>query len=229
MVANIIIDLFIVALIIAGTVLGVMRGFFYTATKPIKWVSALLLAIALSSSVATTVVQPVIEEPITNHISDYLVEKCEGLTPDVAKKEIPTLLKIAAGLVNINFEDINGETTKDFITQTVDKLASPAIYLIAVIISFFAIYLLSKIVLAILFKLLNQIFKHGIIGVVNKILGGILGFFLAFVAVWLLVIIFGYIINLPAIATTDFGMEFSGGYIYKFVKSMSPLDLLLSF
>ena len=229
MAANIIVDLLLAVIIGVGVVLGIKRGFFYTATKPIKWFSALLLAVSLSSTVASGIIQPIIEEPITNQISNYLIDKCEGLAPSDAKAELPTLLKFAANIADINISDINGESTREFISNTVDKLASPAIYLISVILAFFAIYFISKILLAILFKLLNGIFKTGVIGVLNKILGGVLGLFLAFVAVWLLVIIFGYVINLPAIAKTGFAGEFDGGVIYRFIKSMSPLDLLLSF
>ncbi|MBE6644433.1 MAG: hypothetical protein E7612_03530 [Ruminococcaceae bacterium] len=229
MVYNIIFDVLLVGAIVAGAVLGIKRGFFYTAAKPIKWFAAFILAITLSSSVASGIVQPIIEEPITNHISDFLIEKCEDLAPEDAKEELPMLLKIAAALVDVDIDSIDGESTSEFIVQTVDKLAKPAIYLIAVIISFFAVYFLSKLFLAIALNILNGFFIKGVLGIFNRILGCILGAFFAFIMVWLFVVLFGYIINIPAIAQTQFGSEFTGGHVYKFIKSMSPLDLLLSF
>ena len=226
---NIIVDIIIVLLLLLGAFLGFKRGFFYTATKPIKWFAAILLALTLSTTVATSIVQPIIEDPITNQISDFLTEKCENLTPENAKEELPTLVKLAAGLADIDIDSIDGETTAEFISQTVDKLSKPLIYLLAVIISFFAVYFLSKLLLAIILAILNRIFLDGVLGVVNKILGLVIGAFFAFVVLWLAVILFGYVISIPAIAATDFAKSFDGGYVYKFIKSMSPLDLLLSF
>lgn len=226
---NIIVDVIIVLLIVLGAFLGCRRGFFYTATKPIKWFAAILLALTLSSAVASSIVQPIIEKPITNQISDFLTEKCENLTPENAKDELPTLVKLAAGLADVDIDSINGETTAEFISETVDKLAKPLIYLIAVIISFFAVYFVSKLLLAILLRILNSVFSQGVLGVINKTLGLVIGAFFAFVILWVAVIVFGYIISIPSVAATDFAKSFDGGYIYKFIKSMSPLDLLLSF
>lgn len=229
MLANIIIDVLIALLIVLCAIIGAKKGFFLTATKPVKWFAAIILAFTLSSSAATGIVQPMIEAPITNQITDFLTDKCDDLTPENAKEELPTLIKLAAGLADINIESITGETKAEFISQTVDKLAKPVIYLISVIIAFFAIYFLSKVLLAVLLKILNGIFDRGVIGVVNKILGSVIGAFFAFVTAWLFVIVFGYVVSMPSIAGTEFGQSFSGGYIYKFIKSMSPLDLLLSF
>ena len=38
-----------------------------------------------------------------------------------------------------------------------------------------------------------------------------------------------YILNIPAVANTAFAKAFDGGWVYGFIKSMSPVDLLLSF
>jgi uncharacterized membrane protein required for colicin V production len=227
--ANIIIDGIIVILLLLGAFLGFKLGFFYTATKPIKWFAAILLAFSLSSTVATSFVQPMIEEPITNQVSDFLTEKCKELTPDNAKEKLPTLVKVAAGIADIDINSIEGETIDEFISATVDKLANPLIHLISVIISFFAVYFISKLALAIILAILNRIFLEGVLGVFNKMLGLVVGFFFAFVILWLGVTLFDYVISIPKLAETEFVKSFGGGFIYKFIKSMSPLDLLLSF
>ena len=227
--ADIIVDAIIVILFLLGAFLGYRKGFFFTATKPIKWFAAIILALSLSGTVASAVVVPIIEEPITNQISDYLTEKCDEITPENAKDELPTLVRLAAGLADVDIESIEGETTAEFIFSTVDKLAEPLIYLIAVIISFCGVYFASKFVLAILLAILNKIFLTGVLGVCNKILGLVVGLFLAFVLLWVAVMLFGYVVSIPSIAETDFAKTFDGGFIYKFIKSMSPLDILLSF
>ena len=226
---NIIIDLIIVALIILGAIFGIKRGFFLAVTKPVKWLAALLLAFALSNVVADAIIQPLIEDPITNQITELLSEKCSDITAETARDKLPTLLKLAAGLVDVDINSMDAASSHELIAQIVDKLAIPVIHLISVILSFVAVYFVSKIVLAILLVILNKFFDRGLFGVLNKVLGCIFGVAFSFVIVWLVVIIFGYVISLPSIAATEWASNFSGGFIYRFFKSFTPLDLLLSF
>ena len=226
---TVVVDIAIAVILIIGAVLGIKRGFFLTVTKPVKWFAALALAFSLCNTVAADVVQPIIEEPITNQITEYLSEKCDDITSQTAKDELPTVLKIAAGIVGVDLNSFTGETSAEVIEQIVDKLAVPVIHLIAVLISFFAIYFISKILFAILIALLNDVFKSGIFGVFNKILGFVFGLAFAFILSWLLVVIFGYIISIPAVANAEWVKNFNGGFIYDFFKRMSPVDLLFSF
>ena len=223
------IDVFICLLIVAGTFFGSKRGFFLTATRPIKWFASIILAFTLSGIVASSIVQPIIEAPITNQISEYLTDKCDNITPDNLDEKLPTLLKLAAGLADVDIESIEGNTTAEFVSQTVEKLASPVIYLISVIISFIAVYFISKILLKILLKILNNVFDSGVLGIFNKVLGAVIGALFAFVIAWIFVTLFGYMISIPSLSDTDFVKAFDGGHIYNFIKRMSPLDLLLSF
>ncbi len=226
---TVLIDVIIGAILLIGAILGAKRGFISTVAKPVKWFLALALAIAFSNTVAVKAVQPAIEAPITNQLSEYLAEKCPDVTADTAKDELPTVLKFAAHLVDVDIDNIEGNTSADVISEIVDKLALPVVHLIALILSFILIYLLSKIALSILIKILNGIFETGIISVVNRVFGLIFGAAFAFVIAWVLVVAFGYITNIPALADIEWIKNFNGGYLYDFFKKMSPLDLLLSF
>lgn len=229
MVYNIIVDILLVLLFALGGFLGFRKGFFYTATKPIKWLAAFILAFTLSTTVATNIIVPLINEPITNQISEFLVEKCADITPENLEDKLPTLIKIAAEFANVDITMLEGEGAAELIQKIVDTLSGPVIYLISMVISFFIVYLISKLLLAIIFWFLNLIFKSGVLGVVNKILGTVLGMFIAFSAMWSLIVAFEYILNIPAVANTAFAKAFDGGWVYGFIKSMSPVDLLLSF
>ena len=228
MFAKILVDLILTGIFVAAIVLGLTKGFFLTVAKPIKFVLAFVLAFSLCNWFAGAIVQPLIQGPITNQITDYLVEKCSNITFLQSADELPTLLRLAAGAVGIDVTKIVGTTPEDFIAQLVDKLAVPAIHLISLIASFFIVYLLSKLLLKLLFAILNSLFNAGIIGVLNKILGVVFNLLLAFVVVWGLTTLFGYIINLPTLADTAIA-NFEGGILYKFFKNISPIDLLLSF
>ena len=228
MFAKILIDVIIAAILIVGIIVGIKRGFFLTATKLVKWFAAIAIAFALSGLVAGEFIEPIIEEPVTNQISDYLMDKCDVLTAENAKDELPTILKLAANMVDVDLDSLEGDG-EALITEIVDKLAGPVIHLFAVVVSFFLLYILSKIVLSILIVLLNSIFEHGILGVCNKILGLVFCGGIAFVVAWLFVLLFSYVINVPFVEDMAWARDFDGGFLYDFFKRMSPLDILLSF
>ena len=229
MLINILIDLIIVAIIAGGAVFGITKGFIASVAKPVKWVASIVLAFSLCTPFADAVVFPLIDAPITNQISEYLIEKCSHITASNVGEELPTLLKIAAGFAGIDVSSIQVDGTADFISQLVDKLAYPTIHLIAVIISFFAVYFLSKLVLGILLSIINHVFDVGVFGIMNRVLGFLFSTSIAFITAWLLTTAFGYVISLPAFADSSWVSSFDGGFIYKFFKGLSPIDLLLSF
>ena len=162
-------------------------------------------------------------------ISNYLITKCEGITAATASDQLPTLLKFAAFLAGIDITSITAESSVAYITTIVEQLATPVIHLIAVIISFVLLYFLFKILLSLGFSVINGIFNVGILGVVNRTLGFIFNGFFFFIIAWVFVMLFGYFINIPGIVNAEWAQNFEGGFIYRFFKSMSPVDILLSF
>ncbi len=229
MLINILIDTIIVAIIVGGAIIGVTQGFVSSVAGPVKWVASIVLAISLCTPVADALIFPMIEAPITNQISSFLIEKCGHITAQNVGEELPTILKIAAGFAGIDIASIGQDSTSEFIPQLVDKLAYPTIHLISVVISFFAVYFLSKIVIGILLSIISHAFDSGLLGVMNKALGLLFDTSIAFVSAWVLTSVFGYVISLPAFADTPWIASFDGGVVYKFFKGLSPIDLLLSF
>ena len=229
MMINILIDVIIVALISCGAVIGLTKGFISSVARPVKWILSVIFAFSLCTGIADAFIFPLIEEPITNQISAYLIEKCSHVTAQNAMDELPTLLKMAAGISGIDISSLGADPTAEFIPQLVDKLAYTTIHLISVIISFFLIYFVSRLILKLLFALVDHMFDGGVFGVLNKTLGFVFTTLIAFFSVWILTSVFGYVISLPAFADTPWIVSFDGGIIYNFFKGLSPIDLLLSF
>ncbi len=229
MVLTIIIDILLLGMIGFGIFWGIKNGFISAIAKPVKFFASLLFAILLSSVAATAIIEPMIEVPLTGQISDYLVEKCDDITPDNAKDKVPTVLKFAAGVVNVDLEEIEGGTTEEYITALVETLAHPVVHLFATIIAFILLYFIFKLIFSLLLWLTNLMFKKGVVGVVNKIFGAVATTAFAMVVAWGFVSVFDYFINLSFIAENSWAMNFNGGFLYDFFKSVSPIDLLLSF
>ena len=229
MFAKILVDIIIIGILVLGVVLGLKRGFIITIARPVKWFMAFFLAILLCTPVSNGIIEPLIDKPINNQLSGYLIDKCGDITAENAGDKLPTVLKFAAEIADVDFESMEGNSSEEIIAALVDKLSAPIVSLISGILAFILVYFVSKILLAIALRVLDGMFRNGLLGVFNKTLGCIFGAAFSFVCAWLFVSVFGYVINIPVIAETGFGKSFDGGYIYGFFKSMSPLDILLSF
>ncbi len=226
---KIIVDIILVLIILIGGFVGYKRGFIVTVTKPVKWFLALILAVTLCNSAAEAVIEPIISEPVTNQITEYLIEKCPDMTAENVSDELPTVLRLAAGIVDVDIDSFDGADINTLVSQIVESLATPTIHLFSVLIAFVLIYIISKILLAILIGILDKVFDVGFVGSVNRFLGVIFGAAFAFVISWLVVLGFGYVISTSLVEDIEMLREFDGGYIYDFFDRITPLELLLSF
>ena len=226
---NIIVDIILVLIILIGGFVGYKRGFIVTVTKPVKWFLALILAVTLCNSAAEAVIEPIISEPVTNQITEYLIEKCPDMTAENVSDELPTVLRLAAGIVDVDIDSFDGADINTLVSQIVESLATPTIHLFSVLIAFILIYIISKILLAILIGILDKVFDVGFVGSVNRFLGVIFGAAFAFVISWLVVLGLGYVISTSLVEDIELLREFDGGYIYDFFDRITPLELLLSF
>ena len=229
MLVYIIVDLLIAGILIAGAVIGIKRGLLLSLAKPLKWAGAIISAFSLCVPFAEFVVQPMIQAPITNQLSKILADRCGDITAATANEKLPLLLKLAAGAVGVDVTTLEGQTSGEFIVQVVEKLAVPTIHLIAVIISFIVLNLIAKILLNLLFILINMLFKAGLLGFVNKTLGFVVNTAFAFLVAWGLTAVFAYFISLPGLVDLSWAANFKGGFLYQFFKGINPIDLLLSF
>ena len=178
---------------------------------------------------AEGVISPVIESSVTNYITEYLDEKVDELTPDNVEEELPTVLKMAAGIFNIDVKEIVEEGSRDVVEVIVEKLAGPVVNIISTVLAFIALYLLSKLLLTFVIFLINSLFDNGLFGALNKILGFIFSTIIAVAAAWALAVIIAFVFNLPAIASSEMIQEFTGGFFYNFFNTYNPVELLLSF
>ncbi len=228
MALNIIVNIIICAIFIAGVIIGIKRGFISLAAKPVKFFAALFIAFSLCSVFASAVVYHIIEAPITNYIKDFLYANCEGLTASNASEELPTILKISAAIFGIDIDEVAVNAT-NVLDSIVESLTSPVISVVSVIISFVLLYFISKILLSVLLWFLNLVFRSGVFGFLNKLLGTVFGLCLAVIAAWVFVSVFEYAIHLPMFEGNAVVSEFEGTFLYGFFNSYSPIELLLSF
>lgn len=229
---DIIIDLILVLILVIGGIWGWKSGFLEMVSKPVKFALTIVISLSLASAVGAGIVQPMIQEPVTNQIAGFLTEKCAEITAATAATELPTLVKLAAALANIDINAIASEATQaELIYKITDAVTAPVVGIISVVIAYIALHIISTIVLSIIFGIVNECVKnaYGLVSRANSILGCIIMTFLAAIVVWVLCGFSDFILNLPVIYANDWVKEFTGGFIYSFFKGLNPVDLLLSF
>lgn len=217
MLITIIVDLVLTSFIILGLITGIKRGFIKSVTKPLRSIGAFLIAYFSAKPIAINIVVPLLGGPLANQIESYINEHCSN-----ADSELPTLVKFAAGLTGINIE---GATVADVI----HTLTNPVVELISVVLTFVLLFFISKLLLTLLFKLLDSVFNSSVLAIPNKILGCVLNTFCGAIVAWCATIAFDFIIHLPMLEGQAWATEFSGGILYEFFLNFSPAELLLSF
>lgn len=230
MAVNVIFDIILVGILVAGAILGYKNGFIDTVAKPVKFVLAIALALSLAGTVGQYVVEPIIGPAISHKLSDILVEKYSEVTAANANESLPTLIKFAASMCGVNIEGV--ASTADgvsVIEAVVNAVTAPVVDIIGTIFGFVIVYFASKILLNVVMIFVNSAVSRGIVGALNRTLGCVLTLFLAFVVVWAVTSVSEFILNIPIIASAQWVENFTGGPVYRFFRSFTPLDLLLSF
>ncbi len=213
----IVIDILLVAFAVIGFIIGLKRGFIRSVAGPLCSVGALAFACLLSNPISVNIVEPIIGNSLTNQLSEYLMSNYSD-----PGAELPTLVRLAAGIVGF---DLEGKT----IEQIIVAIASPAVHIVTVIIVFVILLFISKLILRLLFKFLDSVFNSSVLVIPNKIVGCALNTLLGGVFAWVTVFIFNFVIHLDSMSGVSWAAEFTGGPIYNFFLNLSPLDILLGF
>ena len=223
---EIIIEVLLIVILLYGIFSGYRKGFVKSISKPVGFFASLAAAFWLADPISRSFVEPLINVPITNQIKGYLFENCPQITPDTAPDELPTLLKFAASILNVDISSLPPENT---VTEIVDSLASPVVHLISVVITFFVIYFLAKLLISILISIISATLNSGVLSFPNKLLGCIFSFIFAAAVAWVFSVFFEFIVHSELFAQTAWAIEFEGGAIYKFFNKTNPIDILLGF
>lgn len=226
MILQVIFDIILALILLVGLIVGYKRGFIKAISAPVRFFASLITAFWLVEPISEKVFEPIIKTPVTNQINSYLLENCASITPESAAEELPTLLKFAASVLDVDVASLSPENT---IAAIVDSLASPVVHVISMIISFIVIYFVAKLVYKILFAMLSPVFNAGPLSIPNKLLGCVFSLFIAAVIAWLLTLVFDFALNSSILEGNSLVEDFEGGFIYGFFNKHNPIDILLGF
>lgn len=232
MVLDIVLNIIIALILVLSVYFGYRKGFLRMASGPIKFFAAIAITITCCAPFGNAVIKPLVHEPISNYVADHLYETCKDVSSENIDEELPTLLKLAAGLAGVDVDEVakNAEDRGEAVIDAVsDKLTDSVSGLISAVIGFFLLYFILKIAIGILLRLLNLLINRGVIGGVNRIVGIIFGAFFGIILAWGLVAILEFVFHSALFADSSYISEFDGHALYYFFKMYSPMELLLSF
>lgn len=227
-VTAIIADSVIAIALLISLILGIKRGFIATVAKPVKILAALACAIFLSSLVGSQLIQPYVDQPIRNSLTTYLNEKCPELSEENAVEKLPTMLKFAASIGNVDLNALAAEGDGDLAVAITDRLTQPLARILATAIAFILLYIVARLVLWILIAILNGLFNTPILAWLNKGLGLIFGGLIGMLTIWGIVVAAEFVFGF-AFADATWVADIRSGWIYGFFRGFSPLDLIFGF
>ena len=228
MVYNIIVDAFLVIMVLLCAIIGYKVGFLKTIAKPVKLILAILIALYFARALGNALIYPMIYSPIENKLVSYLSEHHPGLSVENVS-DLPIVIKLAASLSGVDLEVLlEGAEGANVIEKLVSGIAGPVVGIVSSAIAFVIIYIVSRIILSLLVFILGMIVERGVVGFFNGILGCVFAILLSAFIAWALVAASDFILHIPSVENTGFAREFTGGFIYKFLKNLNPIDLILS-
>lgn len=175
-------DYIIIAIVLISFLIGLKKGFF----KQLMGFAAILLAVLgawlLTPMTADFIETTAINQSIDDKIVTWLEAKdgifITSVTADPTPEQLEQAMEetgLPGFIVNaiVKYFDIEVPAGE---TKTFAELLSPEITrVIVVAIAFIALIIVLWLVLFILAKILNKVFSFGVLGVLNRIMGGGLG------------------------------------------------------
>lgn len=220
---SLILDATIVAIVLICAIIAAKKGFVRALIEFVGYILAVVIAVSVGGIIADItyekVLMPAVSDAIAQSISDTGSNTIENLPGSVV-----SIIELAG----VDLEEINssiGETADKTAIRITETAVKPIAIGLVKSISVIIIAVLLFIIVGLLAKALNAMFKGVIFGSANKLLGAILGCAkgLVFSAVFCLIVNF-----IASVTATDFfffsteAVEGSilGSYILNFISTI---------
>ena len=214
-----VLDIILLVILLIGFLLGYKRGFFGSITKPLKILASVSLTIVISSPIINAWTRPLLTGKIEAWIYKSLSEAYFGASAETASEGVPAVLKLAAELMKLDLGALGSEaTTEEILSLMAAQMAVPIGNLVAVAVTYLALFIVFMILLSVLIALLDVVFTKGILGKINKGLGLLLGGVIAMVVACVVANIVGAVFA-----------DAARGTITQFFKNINPFAIVMKF
>lgn len=182
---SIILDLIVLAVIVVTVLISARRGFVRTAVELVGFVAAIFISFTISTPLANTTYDKIIEPSIMNSVSsvtDSAVDTSAMETLDGFWNEIPEWMRssfeksgISKDSLDTVISDNIGNGVQSAVETTSQSVIKPALTGTLSLIYQTILLIVLMAVVKPLAKLVNKLFSFSVIGTANRVLGGVVG------------------------------------------------------
>ncbi len=226
-----ILDGIIILIVALGVFLSAKKGFVRTLIEVVGFVAAIVIAFTLSSPLASTVYDKMIEPSVVRTVENAAADSAQNASGavDAVWNKMPTFITESSFFnlskntvtATIQTETANSgaqlaqTVSESFVKPVATKLLSVLFSVILVVVLLFVVKILAKYI--------NKLFSFSVVGDINRTLGGLLGL----VKGAAVAVIFCLIVSLALSFTKNGFLIFTydainASYIFKFLMGFSP-------
>ena len=170
---GIVLDLILALIVVVCTLFAVKKGFVRSLIEVVGYVLAIVIAFSVSGIVANYIYDNVIDEVVVETVSTAIEENSEK-----ALEALPDYLTVLLEQADFDIESLLNTNDSDALNvakQASDNILRPlAVGILKTIISVVA-FLILMVVVKLLARVINSMFKGAVLGTANKVLGMALG------------------------------------------------------
>lgn len=223
-----IIDSVVLALLLIFIIVGIVRGFVKSFISSFGTIISIVLAVALASSTAdflqnafglTTKISNGISGMLSGLFGQELMETTLEQATEASLQSFNVANWIITIILSAKSEGLPPETT-------LNSVVSPVLaYYVVIIISAVALFILIKIILFLLGDLFQNLKEIKVIGITDRVLGGVLGLLEGILVVDFIILILGII---PVPAFKDLMTMIESAPFTAFLGRINVLNLIIS-
>lgn len=226
---GIVLDLIIIAIILIFCLISAKKGFVKTVVEAVGIVAAIILSFTVSSPLAGTTYDKIIEPPILSAVSVETTESSQTAVQNMWDS-MPKFIVKNADRLSLNSESITqsfGEDISQGVETAVKSASQNVVKPIAVkilgIIYSVIIFVVLWVIFRFLAKIINKLFSFSLVGKANRILGGIVGILKGTV----IALVFSLVISVIVSFTQNGFLIFTpqnidSSYIFKLLTEIAP-------
>lgn len=228
------IDLAIIIIMLLFVLFGFIKGFMKQILSVANWLLSLIGSFLFVKPFSALLSKTAIATSINGKVANWIATKGATFNEMIEPGRIKE--QIAQGISELGLPKFIAEAIASGINiggaegdMTLAEVLAPSIgSIILTVVSFIMLFILLMIILKIIFNLLNNVFDEGILGAVNRLLGGVLGLIKGGVLVSLVMLLLSTISGIiPALNNFLVADLDSGIGIGKFFYENNPLLALV--
>lgn len=214
-------EIIIVLIFVLGFYYGYSKGLFRLLVNPIRFALRLLISVKLAPTVGKRIIFPLISLPVKKYVLDKIGEQAD-LYQSAEIDNIPTVMRIAAAIFG------SPEKGESSVRQKILSLTDSLVDLISTVTAFLLLMLVIKLLLGVLIGVADSVLSIGVLGAVNRFFGVIASLCISFLGAWVFVLCLDALLISPSFGE-NIGVSFEGGPLFRLLKEINPINLLLSF